>query len=165
MLAIHGQDRRVVLLGQLEDQFSGYYECLLIRQTDGLASLDGVDGGVQTSEAYHRRKHHVDRTSLHDLIEGLGTSIDLHVGHVAHQRLQLVITGLVGYHDGGGLELMGLLCQQFHLVIGCQAIDLIHVGMLLDHFESLCSYRPRRTEDGYLFLHNSKMPSGNLVLI
>ena len=125
VLTIDRQDGGVVLLGQLQDQFTGNHQCLLVGETNRLTCLDGMDGGVQTGETDHGSKHHVDRTCLHNLVECLGTGIHFDVGQVAHQRLQLIVTLFVGNHDGGGLELVGLLCQQLNLIIGCQTIDFI----------------------------------------
>ena len=165
MLAVDGQDRCVILLGQLENQFTSYHKCLLIRQTDSLTSLDGMDGGVKAGKADHRCKYHVDGASLDNLVERLGTSIYLDLGHVAHQRFQFIVTLLVGNHNGSRLELVCLLCQQFHFIVGGQAIDLIQVTMFLNNLKGLCPYRPRRAENSYLFLHNSRMPSGRLISI
>ena len=66
--------------------------------------------------------------------------IDLHVGHVAHQSLQLVVTLLVGNDDSGRAELMGLLGQQFYLVVGCQTVDFIQVAMFLNDLQGLGTY-------------------------
>ena len=48
VLAIDGKDGSVVLLGQLQNQLSSYNQRLFVGQTNGLASLDGMDGGVQS---------------------------------------------------------------------------------------------------------------------
>ena len=127
VLAVDGQDGRVVLLCQRQYQLTGYHQRLLVGQGDGLLGLDGVNGGRQSGEAYHRGEHHVDGTGLDNLVERLRSGIDLHVGQVVHQPSELVVALLVGNDDGSRLELMSLFGQQFHLVVGCQAIDLIQV--------------------------------------
>ena len=127
MLAVNGKNGGVVLLGQLQNKFTCNNQCFLVGQTNGLACLDGVDGGVETGETYHGSEHHVDRTCLYYLVERLSASIYLHVGHVAHQRLQFVITLLVSNDDGGGLELMSLLCQQLYFIVGCQTVHFVQV--------------------------------------
>ena len=115
----------MILLSQLQDEFTGNDQRLFISQADGLASLNGVDGGVQSRETYHGCQHHVDRASLYDFVECLGSCIYLHVRHVAHQRFQGIITCFVGNDNGCGLKLVGLLCQQFHFVIGSQAVYFV----------------------------------------
>ena len=147
----------MVLLCQLENQLAGHDQRLLVGQGNGLAGLDGVDGGREPGKADHRREHHVDGTCLDNLVEGLRTGIDLHVGQVVHQPPQLVVARLVGNDHGGRLELMGLPGQQFHLIVSCQAVDLVEVTMLADDLERLGAYRPRGAENGYLafLLHNA----------
>ena len=118
-----------------------------------------MDRGVETGESDHRCEYHIDRTCLYDLVKRLGTGIDLHVGQVAHQGFQLVVTLLVGNDDGGGLELMSLLGQQLYLIISSQTIDLVQVAMFLDDFKCLCSDRTGGTEYGNLFLHYHSLNS------
>ena len=161
MLAVDGQDRGVILLSQLQDQFSGHHKCLLISQCDGLACLDGMDGGVEACKAYHRREYHVDRSCFHDFVECLGTGIYLHIGQVAHQRFQFIVALFVGDNDGSRLELMGLLSQQFYFVVGGETVDFIQVTVLLDYLEGLGANRSSRAENGDLsflfhcfFFHN-----------
>ena len=101
----------MILLCESQNQLAGNHQCLLVGQTDCLACLDGVDGGVQSRETYHRSQYHIDRTCLYYLVQCLCSGIYLHIGHIAHQRFQFIVSGLVGYHDGGGLELMSLFGQ------------------------------------------------------
>ena len=127
VLAIDGQNLGTIANGQVADQLSCHHERLLVGQTDGLVGLDGVDRRRQSCEAHHSRQHHVDGSSLDNLVERLGSSIHLHLGQVAHQPLQVVVSLFVGYDHSGRLELMGLLGEQFHLVVGCQTVDLVQV--------------------------------------
>ena len=152
MLAVHGDDLRAAAVRLVHHQLAGAHQRLLVGQGDGFMGLDGVDGGRQSGKAYHGGQYHINGDGFHYFIERLLAGIDLHVGHVAHQSLQLVVTLFVGNDDGGRLELMGLLSQQFYLVIGCQAINLIEVAVFSDNLQGLCAYRPRRAEDSYLFL-------------
>ena len=140
MFTVHRQDGCSVLQCQLTDQFTSNDQCFLVSQTDGLMGLDGMNGWRETCEAHHSSEHHIDGACLNNLVEGTCSCIHLHVRHIAHQRLQLVVACLVGNDDGSRLELVGLLCQQFHLVIGCQAVHLVEVAVLLNHFEGLRAY-------------------------
>ena len=144
MLAIDGQDGGMVLLCQLQNQLTSHHQRFLIGQCNGLAGLDGMDGRRQTSKAHHGCQHHVNRVSLYDFVQGLLAGIHLHVGHVTHQLFQLVQSLLVGNNDSSRLELMRLLSQQLHFVVGGQAIYFIQITMLLDDFKCLCAYRPCR---------------------
>ena len=125
MFTVNWQDGRMVLLGQLQNQLTGHHQRLLISQRDGLPGTDGMDSGRQSCEAHHGGEHDINRSSLHDVIEGLGTSIYLHIGQVGHQSFQLVVACLVGNDDGCRMEAVCLFCQQFHTVVSRQGIHFI----------------------------------------
>lgn len=150
MFAIHREDRRMILLSQLADEFTCHNEGFLIGQTDFLAGLDGMDGWFQSREAHHRGKHHVDRISLHDVAESLCTCIDLDVRFVAEQILQFLIKCLIGDDDGSRMKLVRLGSQFLHTMVGSEAIDLVKVAMLFDDIQRLCADASRRTENTYL---------------
>ncbi len=61
MFAIHREDRRMILLSQLADEFTCHNEGFPYSQTDFLAGLDGMDGWFQSREAHHRGKRHLDQ--------------------------------------------------------------------------------------------------------
>ena len=44
-----------------------------------------MDRWIQTRKTDHGSEYHVDRTSLYNLIECLGTSIYLDIGQIAHE--------------------------------------------------------------------------------
>ena len=140
----------MILACQLADEFTGHYQGLLVGQAYLFSCLDGMDGGRQTGKAHHGSEHHVDGRGLHYLVNSLCAGIHFDVGLVGKERLQCGIVCLVGNHHGSGMELPGL-CRQFvHAVVGGEAVYLIQVGMFFYHFQSLGTYRPRRTEDAYL---------------
>ena len=91
----------------------------------------------KTGKPHHGRKYHVYRSGLHNFIERLSTSIYLDVRLVAQQLFQLIITGFVGNHHSCRLELMSLLCQQLHLVIGGETIHLVEVAVLCNDIQRL----------------------------
>ena len=156
----------MILLGQLQDELAGHDERLLVGQGDGLACLDGMDGGREAGEADHGGEHHVDGACLHDFVEGTRSGIHFHVGQVVHEAAQLVVVLLVGDDDGGGAELMGLLGQQRYAVVGGEAIDFVEVAVLLDDLEGLRAYGAGGAENGYLsFLHISNNPSGMFIVM
>ena len=154
VLAVDRQDGCMVLLCQLQYQLTSHHQCLLIGQGNGFLCLDGMDGGRQASKTHHGSEHHVDGVCLNNLIQRLCTGIDLHVGQVVHQPAQVVVTCFIGNNHSGRLELMSLLCQQFYLVIGCQTVHLVQVGVLLNHLEGLSAYRPSGAEYCYLSFHD-----------
>ena len=153
VLTVHRQYLGVVGDGEVTDQLSSHHECLLIGQAYGLTRLDGVNRRREPRKTHHGGQHHVDRSGLHDLVEGLRPGIHLHLRHITHQLLQLVIALFIGYHDGSRLELMRLLSQQLHLVVRCQTIDLIQVCVFPDHLQGLRAYGSRGSQNSYLFLH------------
>ena len=71
MLAVDGQYGGMVLLGQLEYQFAGNDQRLLVGQCNGLPRIDGVDGGLQSGKAYHIGKHHIDGAGFDYLVQCL----------------------------------------------------------------------------------------------
>ena len=145
----------MILLCQSTNQFTCHYQGFLVGKTYLLASLDGVDGWFQTREAYHGGKHHIDRVSLYDVAKSLSTCIYLNIRFIAQQVLQLFVMCLIGNHHCGRMESVSLLCQFHHSVVGCQAIHLVEVTMLLDDIQSLSAYASGRTENTYLlFLHH-----------
>ena len=82
----------MILRGQTADEFTGHHQCLLIGQRDGLARLDGMDGGGKSGKAYHGCEHDVNGLGLHNLVEGLCSGIDLHVGQVVSQPSEFIVT-------------------------------------------------------------------------
>ena len=153
VLAVDGQDGIVILLCQAADELAGDHQRLLVGQADGLTCLDGMDGGRESGKPHHGREHHVDRLCLYNLVEGIGTCIHLDVGQVGQQFLQTVVVRLVGDDHGGRLPLPGLLGQQFHFVVGCQAVHLVQVAMLFNHLQGLRADRACTAQNGYLFFH------------
>ena len=111
MLTVNRQDGGVVLLSQLQDQFAGNDQRLFVCQRNRLSCLNGMDGGRQACKTYHSGEHHINRTSLNNVVEGLLARIYLDVRTVAHQRFQCVVAGLVGNDDSCGIKLMGLFGQ------------------------------------------------------
>ena len=153
VLAIHRKDRHMVFLGKIADQLTSHHQGLLVGKTDLLASLDGMDGWLQTGKTYHGCKHHINRLCLHDIAERLGTGIDLDIRFITEQILQLVIMRLIGNHYSSRMELMRLLGKLLHPVIGGKAIYLVKVAVLLDDIQRLCANTSRRTENTYLLFH------------
>ena len=155
MLTIHWKDRRMILLCQSTNQFTCHYQGFLVGKTYLLASLDGVDGWFQTREAHHGGKHHIDRGSLYDVAKSLSTCIYLNIRFIAQQVLQLFVMCLIGDNNGSWMKLTSLCSKFLHSVVGCQAIYLIEVAMLLDDIQSLGADASGRTENTYLlFLHH-----------
>ena len=145
----------MVFLGKIADQLTSHHQGLLVGKTDLLASLDGMDGWLQTGKTYHGCKHHINRLCLHDIAERLGTGIDLDIRFITEQILQLVVMRLIGDHYSSRMELMRLLGKLLHPVIGGKAIYLVKVTVLLDDIQRLCANTSRRTENTYLlFLHH-----------
>ena len=151
VLAIDRQDRRVELVCQLTYQLASHHQRLLVGQGNRLVGLDSMDGGRKSGKAYHGGQYHVDGHGLYNLVESLCSGIDLHVGQVAHQGFQLVVTLLVCHDDGSRTEAVCLFSQQFHAVVGRQGIDLIEVAMLLDDLKCLRTDGAGRAQDAYLF--------------
>ena len=108
----------MVLLCQLENEFSSNNQRLFVSQGNSLLGLDGVDGRRESSKANHGGEHHIDGLCFDNFVESLASGIHLDVGQVAHQTFEFVVALFVGNDDGGRLELMGLLGQQFYFVIG-----------------------------------------------
>ena len=122
----------MVLSSQVANQLTGNDQRFLVGKGNGLVRLDGMNRGRQSCKAHHSGEHDVDGLGFHNLVDGLGTGIDLHVGQVSHQVLECFVVLLVGNDDSGWLELVSLLGKQFYPVIGSQTVDLIEVGVLLD---------------------------------
>ena len=59
MLAVHRQDRHVILLSQLKNQLASYDKCLLVCQTYLLLCFDSMDCWSKTRIANHRCKYHI----------------------------------------------------------------------------------------------------------
>ena len=108
----------MVLLCQLENEFSGNNQRLLVSQGNSLFGLDGVDGRRESGKTDHGGEHHVDGFCLNYFVESLASGIHFDIGQVAHQTFEFVVALFVGNDDGGRLELMGLFGQQFYFVIG-----------------------------------------------
>ena len=139
MFAVNGQYGGTVFLCQTANQGSGHNERLLVGKADGLAGAYGMNRWRKAGKANHGREHHVYRSRLDNLVDGLCPCIDLDVGFGVEQRLQTVVMCLVGYYHRCGLELDGLLGQLLHPVVGRKAIHLIKVAVFLYHFKSLGS--------------------------
>ena len=155
MLAVDGQYGHVVLHGQLADELACDHECLLVGEAYFLMGADGMHSWRESGKAYHGGKHHIDGSGLHDVVERLGTGVDLDVRLVGQQLAQLVVAGLVGNDHGGGMEPVRLLGKQLHAVVGRQAIHLKQVAVFLNDLECLCADASGRTENGYLLFHFS----------
>ena len=141
MLAINGQDGHLVFGRQLAYQFASHHQRLLVGQTNFLARLDGVYGGVQAGEAHHSGEHHINGVGLYNLTQGLGTSIHLDVGAISEQFFQAGIVGIVSNDHGGGVKLSGLFSQLLYPIVGRKAVNLKAVGVLSDNVERLCADR------------------------
>ena len=154
MFGIDGQDGHTILLGKLADQLARHDQGLLVGQADRLSGPDGANRRGETTESHHRRQHHRDRTSLHDLAHGVAAGIDLGIRFVAQGFLQSLVVGLVGYNHGGRMKLAGLLGQQFPVVVGRQGVGLVAVGMLANHLQGLGANTTCGAKDTYLLLHD-----------
>ena len=103
-----------------------------------------MDGGGQSGKAHHGGEHHVNRSCLYYLFQCLGTRIHLDVGFVGEQTAEPLIVLFVGNDHSRWLEPDGLLCEQFHLVVGGEAVDFIQVGVLINYLQCLGSDGARR---------------------
>ena len=144
VLAVNRDDGCTVLRREFIDQLSSHHQCLFVGQTDFLARLDGLDGRCQTGKSHHGRQHHVDGFSLHHVADGPASGIHLDERLVGQQLFQCLIFLFVGNDHGRGLHFARLFGQQFHLVVGGEAIHLKAVGMLPHHVDGLSAYRTRR---------------------
>ena len=143
VLAIDGQQRHLVLQAEAGDEFAGHNERLLVGQGDGLACLDGADGGAQTAEAHKGRQHDVHRPHLHHLAEGVGSRIDLY-RFVLQGLADVVVLAFVGDDHALGPELLGLPDEQVSVGTGRQHVCLEEVRVLGDDFERLSADATRR---------------------
>ena len=136
VLAIDGQQRHLVLQAEAGDEFAGHDERLLVGQGDGLARLDGADGGAQTAEAHKGRQHDVHRPHLHHLAEGIGSRIDLY-RFVLQGLADVVVLALVGNHHARGLIRLGLPDEQVGIPSSRQHVCLEEVAVLGDDLKRL----------------------------
>ena len=143
----------MILLCQLQDKLSSHDKRLFVGQGDGLAGTNGMDGGRKPGKAHHGREYYVDGLGLNNLVKGTGTSIDLHVGQVGHERFQLVIALFIGNDHGSRVELVGLLGQQCYAIVGRKAVGFIEVAMLFYDLKSLRANTACGAQYGYLPFH------------
>ena len=144
VFAIDGQQRHLVLQTEARDEFTGHDKCLLVCKGDGLACLDGTDGGAQTTEAHESSQHDVNRLHLYHLAEGIGSSIDLY--RLAFQSLaHIVVLALVGNDDALRLVLLCLLNEQVGIGTCRQHVCIEQVRMLGDDLQRLRADAASRT--------------------
>ena len=144
VLTVYGQEGNLFFSDGVHDVFARHYECFLVGQGDGLAGLNGADGGTQSRKADHGCQDHIHGVHLHHIADGLATRIYLD-GQVGECFAHLFVLLFVGNDNGVGLKFAGLLNEQVGIVSSGQYVGDEMVGMLTHHVKSLRADRARGT--------------------
>ena len=147
MLRVDREDGRSVLAGQRHHEASCGHKGFLIGQGDGLAGLDGGDGGLQPAESDHRGEHDVDLRVLEQFADGVDAGKYLYIKWIESSG-HFVVEVRVADDHARGVETAGLLDEQPAVVVGGEEFHLEAVFVLTDYVEGLGADRTGGAEDG-----------------